>query len=177
MGPFKFTLAKQSENARDFTTHPRSKYSMTGGEWCILRGHINAGRACFTCVVSTVSQMSLTKTEHMAAFLSSHPCDSFPPCHTFLISYSCSLHSLLKESFCTLVPFFFLIQTKTNSTIFPAPNEQALCRGLSLRESLALDSPSGNTAVCLPGSWRALPLGASDWPTILGILCHLGKRS
>lgn len=156
---------------------------MTGREWYILRGHINAGRACLTCVISTVSQMSLTKTEHMTAFLSSRPCDSFPPCHTFLTSYSCSLHSLLKE-FLHFGSFFFFSwpiywekQTKTNSMIFPAPNEQALCRGLSLRESLALDSPSGNTAACLPGSWRALPLGASDWPTILGILCHLGKRS
>lgn len=94
-------------------------------------------------------------------------------------------HSLKKVFALWSLFFFFLSwpiywekQTKTNSMFFfPAPNEQALCRGLSLRESLALNSPSGNTAVCLPGSWRALPLGASDWPTILGIPGHLGKRS
>lgn len=158
------------------------------GGWCILQGHTNAGRACLPCVVSTVSQMSLTKTEHMEAFLSSHPCDSFPPCCTFLISYWCSLHSLLRGSFLHFGPppptVYLLGKNPKNKNrrlrawfFFSAPNKQALCRGLSLRESLAPHSPSGNTTVRLPSSWRALPLGGSDWPSILGTLCHLGKRS
>lgn len=81
-------------------------------------------------------------------------------------------HSL-EEVFCTLVlpPPVYLLgknpkkkqKPKTKSMIFfSAPNKQALCRGLSLRESLALHSPSGNTTVCLPSSWRALPLGLTN---------------